>query len=227
MASVVFTSAGHTARDRADLGSWTGSTSCRQSLRGDPQFAHPPYHLESRSFVHADTDHFTVRIDTPERREDAGAVRPPGCNPPRARPRRPSEKEGAEASEPPRGRGAGRTQQPTRLGRPPSHKGPGTASFHLSPSPRLRPCVTWQGSKGTGDHPEKKSSQQLRRLCPGDVRASGGSVLLVPVITLSTGDLEECVRGVRETVELRMSSSSSAAAEGPRVVCYYKDPWLE
>ena len=38
------------------------------------------------------------------------------------------------------------------------------------------------------------------------MRASGGSVLLVPVITLSTVDLEECVRGVRETAELQMSS---------------------
>ena len=65
---------------------------------------------------------------------------------------------------------------------------------HLSPSPRLRPCVAWQGSKERGGHPEKYSSTQLRRLCPGDVRASGGSVLLVPMITLCTGDLEECVR---------------------------------
>ena len=66
---------------------------------------------------------------------------------------------------------------------------------YLSPSPRLRPCVAWQGSKEAGGHPEKYSSTQLRRLCPGDVRASGGSVLLVPMITLCTGDLEECVRG--------------------------------
>ena len=72
-----------------------------------------------------------------------------------------------------------------------AHKGPGTASYHLSPSPRLRPCVAWQGSKEMGGHP----ATQLRRLCPGDVRASGGSVLLVPMITLCTGDLEECVRG--------------------------------
>ena len=85
---------------------------------------------------------------------------------------------------------------------PVPHKGPGTASYHLGPFPRLRPCVAWQGSKEMGGHP----ATQLRRLCPGDVRASGGSVLLVPVITLCTGDLEECVRGVRETAELQMSS---------------------
>ena len=34
-----------------------------------------------------------------------------------------------------------------------------------------------------GDHPETHSSQQLRRLRLGDVKASGGSVLLVPMIT--------------------------------------------
>ena len=61
-----------------------------------------------------------------------------------------------------------------------------------SPFPRLRPCVAWQGSKEMGDHP----ATQLRRLCPGDVRASGGSILLVPMIAPSTVDLEECVRGV-------------------------------
>ena len=66
---------------------------------------------------------------------------------------------------------------------PVPRKGPGTASYHLSPFPRLRPCVAWQGSKEMGDHPETHSSQQLRRLCLGDVKASGGSVLLVPVIT--------------------------------------------
>ena len=100
---------------------------------------------------------------------------------------------------------------------PVPHKGPGTASFRLSPSPRLRPCVTWQGSKETGGHPEKYSSQQLRRLCPGDVRASGGSVLLVPVITLCTVDLEECVRGAAETGELRMSSSSMLRQRDPEL----------
>ena len=57
-----------------------------------------------------------------------------------------------------------------------------------------------------GGHP----ATQLRRLCPGDVRASGGSVLLVPMITLCTGDLEECVRGVTETGELLMSSVANA-----------------
>ena len=55
--------------------------------------------------------------------------------------------------------------------------------------------MAWQGSKEMGEHPGTLPSQQLRRLCPGDVRASGGSVLLVPMITLCTGDLEECVRG--------------------------------
>ena len=89
---------------------------------------------------------------------------------------------------------------------PAPRKEPGTASYHLSPFPRLRPCVAWQGSKEMGEHPETLSSQQLRRLCPGDVRASGGSVLLVPVITLCTVDLEECVRGVHKTAELQMSS---------------------
>ena len=74
---------------------------------------------------------------------------------------------------------------------PVPHKEPGTASYHLSPFPRLRPCLAWQGSKEMGEHP----ATQLRRLCPGDVRASGGSVLLVPMITLCTGDLEERVRG--------------------------------
>ena len=53
-----------------------------------------------------------------------------------------------------------------------------------------------QGSKEAGGHPGKYSSTQLRRLCPGDVRASGGSILLVPMIALCTVDLEECVRGV-------------------------------
>ena len=57
-----------------------------------------------------------------------------------------------------------------------------------------------------GGHP----ATQLRRLCPGDVRASGGSVLLVPVITLCTVDLEECVRGAAETGELLMSSVANA-----------------
>ena len=56
----------------------------------------------------------------------------------------------------------------------------------------------------------KYSSQQLRRLCPGDVRASGGSILLVPMIALSTVDLEECVRGVTETGELLLSSVANA-----------------
>ena len=78
------------------------------------------------------------------------------------------------------------------------------ATFVLPVALRLRPCVAWQGSKEMGDHP----ATQLRRLCPGDVRASGGSILLVPMIALSTVDLEECVRGVRETGELLMSSSS-------------------
>ena len=89
----------------------------------------------------------------------------------------------------------------------------GTRAHEQAP-PRLRPCVTWQGSKETGGHPEKYSSQQLRRLCPGDVRASGGSVLLVPVITLCTGDLEECVRGVRETGELQLSSRATRSGRG-------------
>ena len=96
---------------------------------------------------------------------------------------------------------------------PVPHKGPGTASYHLSPFPRLRPCVAWQGSKEMGDHP----ATQLRRLCPGDVRASGGSVLLVPMITLCTGDLEECVRGAAETGELRMSSSSVLRQRDPEL----------
>ena len=87
---------------------------------------------------------------------------------------------------------------------PAPRKEPGTASYHLSPFPRLRPCVAWQGSKEMGDHP----ATQLRRLCPGDVRASGGSILLVPMIALCTVDLEECVRGATETGELLMSSSS-------------------
>ena len=43
--------------------------------------------------------------------------------------------------------------------------------------------MTWQGSKETGDRPERHSPPQLRRLCLGDVKASGGSVLLVPMIT--------------------------------------------
>ena len=64
-----------------------------------------------------------------------------------------------------------------------------------------------------GDHP----ATQLRRLCPGDVRASGGSVLLVPVITLCTVDLEECVRGAAETGELRMSSSSVLRQRDPEL----------
>ena len=46
------------------------------------------------------------------------------------------------------------------------------------------------------------------------MKASGGSILLVPVITLSTVDLEECVRGVRETVELRMSSVAMLRQRG-------------
>ena len=92
--------------------------------------------------------------------------------------------------------------------RPPGANHVATASYHLGPFPRLRPCVAWQGSKGTGDHPEKYSSPQLRRLCLGDVKASGGNVLLVPMTTLCTGDLEECGRGARETGELLMSSSS-------------------
>ena len=47
---------------------------------------------------------------------------------------------------------------PVRGAEPPvPHKGPGTASYHLSPFPRLRPCVAWQGSKEVGDHPEKYS----------------------------------------------------------------------
>ena len=100
---------------------------------------------------------------------------------------------------------------------PVPHKGPGTASYHLSPVPHLRPCVTRQGSKGVGDIPEKHSSTQLRRLCPGDVRASGGSVLLVPMITLCTGDLEECVRGAAETGELQMSSSSMLRQRDPEL----------
>ena len=106
---------------------------------------------------------------------------------------------------------------------PVPHKGPGTASYHLSPFPRLRPCVAWQGSKEMGDHP----ATQLRRLCPGDVRASGGSVLLVPMITLCTGDLEECVRGVRETGELLMSSSSVLRQRGLELyVIINKATWL-
>ena len=100
---------------------------------------------------------------------------------------------------------------------PVPRKGPGTASYHLSPFPRLRPCVAWQGSKEMGDHPEKYSSQQLRRLCLGDVKASGGSVLLVPVITLCTGDLEECVRGGTETGELLLSSSSMLRQRDPEL----------
>ena len=107
---------------------------------------------------------------------------------------------------------------------PVPHKGPGTASYHLSPFPRLRPCVAWQGSKEMGDHP----ATQLRRLCPGDVRASGGSVLLVPVITLCTGDLEECVRGATETGELRLSSSSVLRQRGLELyVIINKATWLQ
>ena len=90
------------------------------------------------------------------------------------------------------------------------HKGPGTAIYHLSPFPRLRPCVAWQGSKEMGDHP----ATQLRRLCPGDVRASGGSILLVPMIAPSTVDLEECVRGVTETAELLLSSVAPLRQRG-------------
>ena len=74
--------------------------------------------------------------------------------------------------------------------------------------------MAWQGSKEAGGHPEKYSSTQLRRLCPGDVRASGGSVLLVPMIALSTVDLEECVRGVAETAELQMSSVAPLRQRG-------------
>ena len=79
-----------------------------------------------------------------------------------------------------------------------------------------------------GDHPEKYSSPQLRRLCPGDVRASGGSVLLVPMITLCTGDLEECVRGGTETVELQMSSVAVLRQRGLELyVIINKATWLQ
>ena len=52
--------------------------------------------------------------------------------------------------------------------------------------------------------------QHLKMHYHGDVRASGGSVLLVPMITLCTGDLEECVRGAAETGELLLSSVANA-----------------
>ena len=67
---------------------------------------------------------------------------------------------------------------------------------------RLRPCVTWQGSKEVGGHPERHSSPQLRRLCLGDVKASGGSVLLVPVITSLYRRLGRACEGGSETGEL-------------------------
>ena len=49
---------------------------------------------------------------------------------------------------------------------------------------------------------------------PWGCEGSGGSVLLVPMITLCTGDLEECVRGATENGELLMSSSSVPRQRG-------------
>ena len=61
------------------------------------------------------------------------------------------------------------------------------------------------------------------------MRASGGSVLLVPMITLCTGDLEECVRGVTETGELLMSSVANALRQRDLelYVIINKATWLE
>ena len=71
---------------------------------------------------------------------------------------------------------------------------------------------------GTIQHPEKNSSPQLRRLCLGDVKASGGSVLLVPVITSVYRRLGKAcdrrVRGGAENGELEVVTRAPAEARG-------------